>query len=759
MANYVNPRTSVELLDGQLLTSISVPSDSTLIMDVAEKGPTNRLYYVADATEASALYGTNSPLVQSMQKAFRNGVKNVLLYRVGGVAPELQNLFGEGTGITTLAASISADVDLRVYVGPEPLNPSTDCVIVYNKDKIVYSNTLAEPIDLRVVDVVGFEPQDNLTYVGSYFNPVPFSKVITEAGTKTVATGTNKEISLGTDYSEDEVSSYSKVVTADGVRIRDTQYEIETTGSGSTLKVTDSKVSASAAIEYTYIKKFKPVLVEKKETFDFGTTDPIVISFNTSVDVKEASHKAYTVEGGVKTLLEESQYTITRSGNDQVITLLEEPTKTTSATEFDFEFEYFDISDEDTKRFSEMAYITGEDLLDANFKRLYEAFDTAFDSLEMIPLKITILPDLQNVPNVAWGDKTTDPRGLLEYLSITEDADGETVYEWSKSKFVYKRGEGTTLDVNEADLTTNGQPIIAKRFNQVDFAHRAGMWAFEKNKEGIFPNVVMGTMGPARYDVKSINRWVGKLPVYDFEGNIIENGTGLLGHPLMVGTTKYPGGYFATDSKFVDGNPIPDSNGFIVDLGKYLSFVVSQVLPSSSQIAVTTSSGAAEYAGIIDRLVIGDGTTNQAVGGVILRTPVKSESLAKLSRVGYVAFKNDLVRGVLVHSGDLATRDTSDYSFVGTAYMGSEVAREIYNITQPFLGKGLDGIILANLQTKLTTRLAERQKQGWFIDFAIQIQQTAPNIIGIAYVITAKDEIREIANTIKLNRQLFTETV
>lgn len=759
MTNYVNPKTSVELLDGQLLTSVSVPSDSTLIMDVAEKGPTDRLYYVADAAEASALYGTNSPLVQAMQKAFRNGVKNILLYRVGGASPELRNIFGEDTSISTTAASVAADVGLRVYIGPEPLNPTLDCVIIYNKDKIVYSNTAADPLDLRVVDVVGFDKKENTTYVGSYFNPVPFTKVTEEAGTKVVTTGVNSVITLGPEYSEEQVSSYSKIVTADGVRVRDTQYSIVVTGSGSELKITDPKIPASAALEYTYIQKFKPVTASKKSIFDFGGTEPRILSVYTSSDLQSTPHKAFTIEGGIKTLLTEDKYTITKTGNDNIITLLADPVQVTSSFNFDFVFEYLDLEDEETQMYSLLKYVSGEDLLRANFKRLYEAFDTSFQNLEMIPLKITILPDLQNVPNVAWKDKELDERGVLEYLSITEDEEGDKVYEWSKSKFVYKRGEGTTLDINEADLTTNGQPIIAKRFNQVDFAHRAGMWALEKNKEGVFPNIVMGVIGPSRFDVKAINRWVGKLPTRDLEGNIIEAGTGLLGHPLMVGNTEYAGGYFATDSGFVDGNPIPDSNGFIIDLGKYLSIVTSQVLPSSSNVAVRSSSGAAEYAGIIDRLLVGDGTTNQEVSGVLLRTPIKSASLNSLSRVGYVAFKNDLVRGVLVHSGDLATRDTSDYSFVGTAYMASEVAREIYNITQPFIGKGIDGIILQNLQVKLTGRLAERQKQGWFIAFALQLQQTMPNVIRVAYTLTAKDELREISNTIKLDRQEFTDAI
>lgn len=755
MTNYVTPKTSIEILDGQLLTSVSIPADATLVMDVAEKGPTDRLYFVTDAKEASSVYGTNSPIVQAMQKTFRTGTKNVLLYRVGGTSPTLENIFGEDTSITVRTASTSADINLRVYIGPEPLNPSLDCVIIFNKDRIVYSNTMADPVDLNVVEVEGFDKVDNEVYVGSISNPVPFSLVDKELGERISATSATATIDLGTSYKEENVSQYSKVVTANGVRLRSTQYAFSTSPTNeTTLTVTDPDIASASPLEvvYTYVKKLAPVYIETTESVT--TPNPAKLSITSAYDINDVKHTAWTeITGQGKVFLTPSDYTISSVSSTYTVTLLKEPS-TTPGVSYTFGFSHLDLDDETSAFINEFTYLTGEDLINASYKKLYEAFDTAFTNLELIPLKNVILPDLQNVPNVAYKDTDSN---VLEYLNISIDENDDKVYEWSKTKFLYKKGSGTTVEISEADLTSNGQPIVSKQYGQVDFAHRAGMWALEKNAEGIYPNIIMGVIGPSRFDTKSINRWVGKEPVRDTEMNIVENGTGLLGHPLMVGSTTFQGGYFATDNGFVDGNLVPDSNGFIIDLGKYLSFVVSQTLPSSSSINSYARSGAAEYSGIVDNITQGNGATNQVIPNSYLLTPIKASKVAALSKAGYVVFKNDLNRGVVVVSGDLATRENSDYDFIGTAIVVSSIVTDLHEVGSPYIGRGIDGLTLVTLQTALTTRMTERQKQGWFINFQLQVYQSAPNVVVVAYTITAKDELREIAATLKLNRQIFTD--
>lgn len=664
MSDNLYPGISVEIVDGQLLTPISIPADSTLILDVAVKGPTSRLYFVTNAKDAAAIYGATSPLIKQAQKAFDSGTKNILLYRVGGNPAAIESLFSENNGIQTALSAAGADFGLSLYIGPEPLNPALDAVIVYQGSKIVYSNTLSSPVDLAVVTLDTFNKTTNDVFVGSYLSPVPFSSVVAEAGTRTVvsAVGDN-ELTLPVGYVDANVSTYSRIVKVDSAIIPASGYVIDPIGL--TLTISGPAVGPTAVVEYAYVTKF------------------------TSGEV--------TTRG--------------------------------------------------------IAYTAGEDLINAGYEALYEAFDTALDDLELVDAKVTVIGDLFSVPNVAYGATTGN---YLRYLSISEDEEGEKVYTWSADKILYQSGITTTTDVNDADLTGNGQPIIAQLFNQVDFVHRVGTWAFEKTNEGVFTNVVVGVPAPATYNRKGVSHWVGTSPTYDLNGNIIVNGTGLLGDPLMVGTTAYPGGYFDTDTGFVDGVIQTDSAGAAVDLGKYLSIVVSQVSSSNASIGGTVASGAPYYAGVISQVTPGDSTTNKVVPGIYIATELKDVKLRALSKAGYVVFKTE-PQGPTVISGDLATRNVSDYQYIGTSITIAQVIADLKAVGNPFIGRGIDGVSLVSLQTALNRQMMARQTAGYFISYALQMQQIAPNEIQIAFSITAKDELRVISSTVKLARQIFSD--
>jgi hypothetical protein len=41
----------------------------------------------------------------------------------------------------------------------------------------------------------------------------------------------------------------------------------------------------------------------------------------------------------------------------------------------------------------------------------------------------------------------------------------------------------------------------------------------------------------------------------------------------------------------------------------------------------------------------------------------------------------------------------------------------------------------------------------------MQLRQVAPNVIDVAYTITAKDELRQVSNSIKLSREISNEVL
>ena len=660
MTERIYPGTSIEVLDGNLSNNIAIPEDTVLIVDRAYTGPVGRLYYVSAAKDAATVFGSDSPLIKSMQRAFTGGAKNVALYRVGGKVASIENIFGLGTSLETAEASSVASTGLSVYIGPEPINPSLNSVIIYRNSRIIYSNVLGGEVDQGLVYVDGFNKLANEPQVGSFNDPVPLALVVQNLGTRVVITDSDVKTITIPAGDVALVSAHGLTVKVNGRAVRATDVTFDKVA-GTVSFVT---AETTFTVEVSYVKKYTPTELEDLE-ITFGD---------------------------------------------------------------------------------------GEDLVEASWKDYYEAFDQALDDIQRVSLRTVAIGDVFNVPNLANGDTDAD---RLEYLNVEVDESGEKVFEWSTNRYLYRKGAATTTDISEADLTSNGQPIVVKQFHEVDFTHRVGMWGFERTEDGIYPNIMVGVLGPRAYNAKYVNLWVGKEPTYNLDGKIIVNGSGLLGHRYMVGTINRTGGYFATDNGFPDGTPVTDSNGFIVDLGKYLSIVASQVTNSAGNLVV---SSAASYAGLAATVTPGDSTTNQVVPGVTLLTDLKRARLKQLQAAGYVVLENRS-KGVTVVSGDLASRLTSDYRYLSTSIVMNYIAADIAEVCDPFIGKGIDGTSKVALHTALHTRFQQRQRQGFFIDYLMQLRQVAPNVIDVAYTITAKDELRQVSNSIKLSREISNEVL
>lgn len=401
-------------------------------------------------------------------------------------------------------------------------------------------------------------------------------------------------------------------------------------------------------------------------------------------------------------------------------------------------------------------YTPAKDSIAATWKELYEELDKALRTVEMVDAKAVLVGDWANIPNIAHGSK--DPNSL-EYLMISETDGGDTVYEWSKHKTIYRK-QGTsdeeTADPSEAETNAVGMPLIVKQYGEVDFVHRLGMMAFRKLQDGFFLNIVTGVQGPSNNSVRAIDDWIGTSPKYDLQGRIVENGTGLLGHRLMVGDVSYRGGYFATHNGFVDGDVLSDSTGFSIDLGKHISVVVSQVV--TSHMSTTVTSGAAAYASLVSLLEPGDSTTNAVVRNHALMTTIKEHKRRELAAAGYVVFL-ERPRGLTVYSGDVATRDNSDFDFISTSVTLAQVTKLITQITDPFLGRGTDMVLIVAMKAQLESALANAQREGWFTSYVFDIQRDGPNSLKIPFAIQPKEELRRIYSTVRLTSNDFTLNV
>lgn len=652
-----------EILDGKLQPVVSLPEDVVLVVSRATSGPTDQIYSVSDTETAKQIFGANSPIIALMRHAYAGGADNVALYRIGGRAASIENLFGEYTNLRTADATVSAGSDLTVYAGPRTNDPKNTIIIVYQGSKIVYSNAPGQEIDLGSVYLDGFDSSAFPYVVGKLGAPVEFSKVATEIKSKVVTAFVT---------TEESTSAFTLPTT--------TQYVVQ-----------------------------------------------VVVTSGTSVTTL-TENVDYTYEGTTVTLIKP----VVKDTTVQV----------TYAVALDSEQ-------------SDIVYKAGEDNIDANLNRLYELYDTAFVDLEAYDVFSTIIEDLFDAPNIASGSPETADR--LTYVLRTDVDDGFE-YEWSTNKYVYRLlsdATKTTTDVSLAALDSNGQPIIVKQYNEVDFTHRLGMWAWTQSDIAHYVNGVVGPKPPTATHTIAVNRWIGTAPTKDIYGKITANGTGLLGNRFMAGTTSKSAGFYATGSGYPDGDPLYDSSGVIVDIGKHLSIPVVPVYANSelySSSGITIRSSSAAYAGLLTQIVPGDSSTNVLLPGVSQAFRLKSRAIQALSEAGYVAVE-EKSKGLTVYSGDLATSDNSDYDYVSTAIAITHVLKGLRDVIDPYIGKGISSTMMTALYNAIDTELKLQVTNGYINGYEFNLTGTDANSLKLPLSLQPKHELRTVNIVVSLAEQ------
>ena len=397
-------------------------------------------------------------------------------------------------------------------------------------------------------------------------------------------------------------------------------------------------------------------------------------------------------------------------------------------------------------------YVPGKNSLDANLKQLYELYDTAFEQLENVRATTVTVKDLFNCRNIAAGDDSSADR--LLYLSRTETEEGFD-YEWSADKFIYQlatNSSQTTTDSSLAATNDNGEPIVVKQYHEVDFAHRLGMWCYSNSTTSDFIHGTIGCVPLKSSSAIAVRRWIGTLPVVDIYGNLVEDGSGLLGNRFMVGTTTRRAGFYATDTGYPDGTIMLDSRGATVDIGKHLSITTIPVYLTTDVLSgavKTPRSFSGMYAGLIASTTPGDSTTNKVLDKVLPAFSTKESVAAQLSSVGYVTLL-EKTKGVTVYSGDLATSEYSDFDYISTAISVSYVIRRLQDTIDPYLGRGLDTAIAAAFQNSIDLTLKNAASLGVINGYAFKIRRVSANTLAIELQIKPKDELRIVEVTLSL---------
>ena len=398
----------------------------------------------------------------------------------------------------------------------------------------------------------------------------------------------------------------------------------------------------------------------------------------------------------------------------------------------------------------------GEDNLSCTWQRYYELLDEAYADLETtVATQFCTDKAIANAPNLADGSTETDK---LSYVR-TSEVDGVQVYHWSGSKTTWVSAADNALDVTDvllAEIDANGQPLVRWQYHEVNFAHQMGSWLHTITENDRFVLGVIGTSGPLSNTTSSISKWLGTLPKKNALGEVTDNGTGLLGDRFMAGSTLQERGYYATDSGYPDGNVLIDSNGAPVELGKYLSVVSGFVVTPHNPTLGTTlrqENAAGMYTGLLSTISPGESTTNRVLPRVRIPFTLKKTKLDDLAYAGYVSVAQR-TRGVVVVSGDLATSDKSDYDYVSTAIIIGDIIKRIRDRLDPFLGQGLNDILLAAADTAVEGVFQASVATGAVVTYQYQVisdpAERGKGEIRVPFTIVPAFELRQVTVTAKL---------
>lgn len=734
MSIYQNiPGVNLELLDGNLRVDPPVSKDSVLVIGRALKGPSNRQILVTDSNIADRMYGAGSPILEAAGRARAGGAKTVIMYRIGGKPARIDGIFGEDTYIETREETVTAGDEYRIYVGPRPRQTDKACVIIFKEDRIVFSNVPGSEVDQGLFNMYGFT-EGITTKIGTPTDPVLFSQVILsprkEKLVTTSATGVLEYNLPKTKRAYNVVINSAKL---NGVTVNPT-VENHTAGDFKIAKfATQPDANQELVIEYTVT----PVRAEQGNASFAGDSTTTDFSLPNTIKTDTVTANKVTVKNITKALTTDFTIEDHATEDKKIIKFVTAPA-TGEAIVIDYTV---------VKQAANVTgtYSPGENNINPTWKQYYEMLDQALAELETTNA-VSVVTDLAiaDAPNVAYGSTSAD---RLDFVRKVDNA-GVISFEWSTERDVYKKGAGQTSDKSEADIDDNGQPILIKKFSEANFSHMLAMFAYRLSQNERFCLVTIGTSLPRSLNNYELNRWVGASAQRDPDGNIIVAGNGILGIPRLTEQPGFPQGLYATSTGFPDGDPLSDSNGALIDIGKFLS-----VVPAFAAAGSIAFNCASAYAGLLTTIRPGDSTTNTLMPGLTLPLAVKKYKLDELAGAGFVMFDTK-ARGVTVTSGELATSINSDYDYVSTTIIVADLINSIRGRLDGFIGKGLTELQISAMETAIETLIQAKVEQGSIVKYIFSVLPqpvvNGKSSVNIPITIVPPFELREVNITLKL---------
>jgi hypothetical protein len=728
--------TSVNLTDGNLRQVNNTNEPGVLVIGRAEKGPTSSIVSIASVSDASATYGRQSDLFKGMAEAAQGGSLNLLGFRLAGVAPVLTNLGSEAatagggddtkTGFTVVPALESAEaasvyaVAYQSSVNRNPDGGAADESAAVNElmvlntqtGKVVYhGNTTQTFLDLGEVTVTSDE--FNNDQPGLDVVTLTFATTATADGTMTfVISGVTVSVDVTSGSTADTIGN-SFVAALEATSL-DSVFTL-TNNSGIVVITADESVSTDGVLRYPTGhpqagRPARPVVYSKNIVGVTGTTVTIT---------KTGGPEAFDV-GWLPLYSEDPLSTI--SGGRFI------PLSQVPAFYDSLDAVYGAVGGTEVALKDDI-FTAGQTMASTSYMKLYEKLDEAYSLLSFRSFDFVIPQGIKlDVKNVAdLGESEIESLGLdaldtYPLVGSASDVLGRLARVLNDDGFTYTYYWDTDND-GLANIASDGEPGDAPVdlvFYEVNFAHQLALFCYKTSEDFNFCHGFVATSIPRALDPRSIRTWAGKSPssVYDarLERYIVPsagNGNGLLGHKLVGGSTDFyfgfrrPGIPLTIDENFGPmSDPdklVTDSNGLVVDIGKYISVVSAFGNLRNEYNPVRggyTTNLASWYAGRVSGLAPVNSATNKAASNVGMIYEIDARIVDELAGNRVVAlFKKDGVPTIA--DAPTFASEGSDYKRLTTMRIVHTIVKELRSAADPFLGEGLSTQKRAALDTAL----------------------------------------------------------
>lgn len=444
---------------------------------------------------------------------------------------------------------------------------------------------------------------------------------------------------------------------------------------------------------------------------------------------------------------------------------------------------------EDYVKMSDLAgdydFIAGKDGAFISKMELYQALDAAYQSLESDEIDVVIPRGVfLDDKNIADGDvvilssDSSIPAGQKYPVAgsagdalgklYKEEFEGQTYYFWNTNAST-PGVAGIYPLVGAASATTkiDGSALSASDFKEVNFAYQLANFCFSISVNDNEATGVIGTKNPKSFSAKDVSSWIGKEPVKDASGQIIINGSGLLGNKFMVGSTERDRGFIATFSGNLpiganfqaNADVIKDRNGALVDIGKYIS-VCAMPLTFFNSTDLTgagyQSTMASMYGGFYSSLPSNSSPTNKTISGVRAPFRISKTKLNSLAKAHYVSVKQK-EETLKISDAPTAARPESDFVRLTTVRIVSEAVNVVRTVAEPYIGEPNTAAARVALETGIVRELARLQELGFVQRFEAKVTATvAQQIQGdatVELVIVPAFELRKITIITSLAKQ------